>query len=46
MSQSKKKPTTLLQKLQPFIVGSLSGCIASTVIQPIDTVKVLIQVRK
>ena len=46
MPESKKKPTTLLQKLQPFIVGSLSGMIASAVIQPIDTVKVLIQVRR
>ena len=43
---SKKKSTTLLQKLQPFLVGSLSGSIASTVIQPVDTIKVLIQVRR
>lgn len=42
----KKKSTTLLQKLQPFLVGSLSGSIASSVIQPVDTVKVLIQVRR
>ena len=41
-----KKATTLFQKLQPFLVGSLSGSIASMVIQPIDTVKVLIQVRR
>jgi solute carrier family 25 oxoglutarate transporter 11 len=30
----------------PFIIGSLSGSIASAVIQPIDTVKVVIQSRR
>ena len=43
---SKKKSTTFLQKVTPFLVGSLSGSIASSVIQPVDTVKVLIQVRR
>ena len=28
---------------KPFLVGSLSGSIASSVIQPIDTIKVVIQ---
>ena len=28
---------------KPFIVGSMSGCIASSAIQPIDTTKVVIQ---
>lgn len=28
---------------KPFLVGSLSGSIASAVIQPIDTIKVVIQ---
>jgi hypothetical protein len=32
--------------LKPFLVGSLSGSIATTVIQPIDTVKVLIQSKR
>jgi hypothetical protein len=31
---------------KPFIIGSLSGSIASAVIQPIDTVKVVIQARR
>lgn len=31
---------------KPFIVGSLSGTIASSVIQPIDTTKVVIQNRR
>lgn len=32
--------------LKPFLVGSLSGSVASAVIQPIDTVKVLIQSKR
>jgi hypothetical protein len=28
---------------KPFIIGSLSGSVASAVIQPIDTTKVVIQ---
>ena len=32
--------------LKPFLVGSFSGCIATSVIQPIDTVKVIIQSRR
>ncbi len=31
---------------KPFIIGSLSGCVASSVIQPIDTVKVVIQSKR
>lgn len=31
---------------KPFIVGSLSGSVASAVIQPIDTTKVVIQSRR
>lgn len=31
---------------KPFIIGSMSGSIASSVIQPIDTVKVVIQARR
>lgn len=30
---------------KPFLVGSMSGSVASAVIQPIDTVKVVIQAR-
>ena len=29
--------------IKPFIIGSLSGSVASAVIQPIDTTKVVIQ---
>ena len=32
--------------IQPFLVGSLSGSIASAVIQPIDTIKVIIQSKR
>lgn len=31
---------------KPFLVGSFSGGVASAVIQPIDTVKVLIQSKR
>ena len=31
---------------KPFIIGSMSGSVASAVIQPIDTVKVVIQSRR
>lgn len=31
---------------KPFIIGSISGCAATVVIQPIDTVKVVIQGRR
>jgi len=31
---------------KPFIVGSLSGSVASAVIQPIDTIKVVIQAKR
>lgn len=29
--------------IKPFLIGSMSGSVASTVIQPIDTTKVVIQ---
>ena len=32
-----------MQTFKPFAIGSLSGMIATSVIQPIDTVKVVIQ---
>ncbi|PFH38440.1 2-oxoglutarate/malate translocase OMT [Besnoitia besnoiti] len=38
-----KKPDTLMKRVQPFAVGGLSGCIATTCIQPIDMIKVRIQ---
>lgn len=34
------------QYAKPFLVGSLSGSIASSIIQPIDTTKVVIQARR
>lgn len=30
---------------QPFVIGGTSGCIATTVIQPIDMIKVQIQLK-
>lgn len=32
--------------LKPFLIGSVSGMMATSVIQPVDTVKVVIQSRK
>ena len=42
------KPTESLfmSIAKPFLVGSISGSIATSVIQPVDCVKVLIQSRK
>ncbi|EGR31124.1 mitochondrial carrier protein, putative [Ichthyophthirius multifiliis] len=34
----------MLSFSMPFIIGGLSGCIATTILQPIDTVKVRIQI--
>lgn len=31
---------------KPFLVGSISGALATSVIQPVDTVKVIIQSRR
>lgn len=41
-----KKDSFFNQYGKPFLVGSLSGSIASATIQPIDTVKVVIQNRR
>ena len=37
--------TSLLEKIQPFIIGGLSGMFSTCIIQPIDMIKVQIQVR-
>lgn len=41
-----KKDSFFNQYGKPFLVGSLQGSIASATIQPIDTVKVVIQNRR
>lgn len=40
------KPATVTtwDKVRPFVIGGLSGMFATTVVQPIDTVKVRIQI--
>ena len=38
------KQETLVDKIRPFVIGGLSGICATTVVQPIDTVKVRIQI--
>jgi hypothetical protein len=40
MSTEKGKSTSIVTKIKPFLIGALSGSLASCVIQPIDTVKV------
>lgn len=42
-TRQKLKHNLLFQKCQPFIVGGTSGCLAIICIQPIDIVKVRIQ---
>jgi solute carrier family 25 oxoglutarate transporter 11 len=44
--KAKKQESFLNAYGKPFIIGSLSGSIASAVIQPIDTIKVVIQARR
>lgn len=39
-----KKQETLGDKIRPFLIGGLSGMSATCVVQPIDTVKVRIQI--
>lgn len=39
-----KKQDTIFDKVRPFLIGGISGMIATTVVQPIDTVKVRIQI--
>ncbi|CAD8098199.1 unnamed protein product [Paramecium primaurelia] len=36
---------TLFELISPFLIGGISGCTATTFVQPMDTVKVRIQVR-
>ena len=40
VEKKKETSTSFVTKIKPFLIGSLSGSLASTVIQPIDTVKV------
>lgn len=44
MAQTQTQPSTW-SVLQPFIVGGLSGLTATTVIQPVDMIKVRIQIK-
>ena len=39
----KPKENILMSLVKPFTVGSISGCIATCVIQPVDCIKVMIQ---
>lgn len=38
------KKTSVMDQIKPFLFGGLSGCCATCTIQPIDTVKVRIQI--
>lgn len=37
--------TKFVDTVQPFWIGGLSGCLATCVIQPIDMIKVMIQLK-
>jgi solute carrier family 25 oxoglutarate transporter 11 len=39
------KPKSWLDIVQPFVIGGLSGCLATSIIQPIDMIKVTIQLK-
>ena len=41
---TEQKPS-FFKKIQPFIIGGISGCTATTIIQPMDMIKVRIQIR-
>lgn len=46
VTTEKPKESVFKALFKSFAVGSISGCVATCVIQPIDTVKVLIQSRR
>eukprot|EP00922_Rhytidocystis_sp_ex-Travisia-forbesii_P015947 GHVS01023751.1.p2 GENE.GHVS01023751.1~~GHVS01023751.1.p2 ORF type:complete len:306 (-),score=18.73 GHVS01023751.1:276-1193(-) len=43
METERNRKPVWLGKIQPFIVGGLAGCMATTCVQPIDMIKVRIQ---
>lgn len=43
MASEQPKESVFMSLFKPFIVGSISGSLATSVIQPVDTVKVNIQ---
>ena len=45
MEKASSKPSPILNALMPFIIGGTSGVIATSIIQPIDMIKVQIQLR-
>ena len=36
---------SVIDTIQPFVIGGLSGCMATSVIQPMDMIKVRIQIK-
>src|SRR5689334_2482245 len=44
MAQAQTQPSTW-SKIQPFVIGGLSGLTATTFIQPVDMLKVRIQIK-
>jgi hypothetical protein len=46
MTNLKMSESLFWSYAKPFLVGSLSGSVASSVIQPIDTIKVIIQSKR
>ncbi len=40
-----KGSTGIWDKIQPFVIGGLSGMTATCIIQPIDMIKVTIQLK-
>ena len=44
MSKNNQEESSVLETIKPFIMGGFSGMVATSCIQPIDTVKVRIQI--
>lgn len=36
---------SFLDVIQPFVIGGISGCTATSIIQPMDMIKVRIQIK-
>lgn len=45
MTTNKSSVDKFLDSIQPFVIGGLSGMFATCIIQPIDMIKVSIQLK-
>jgi solute carrier family 25 oxoglutarate transporter 11 len=45
MTKNKSSTDKFLDSIQPFVIGGLSGMFATCIIQPVDMIKVTIQLK-